>query len=236
MARKYEFVTGRFAYSLEPCEEKLLTAYYLDVENRIRPQAVWKADFIARYFTGGEGVSTDNIKFINAERRRCGVAEIEIRETQASDYPRSPDRTAKAKNRQDFRDEYVLMTVMQRVKLVADLLIECDAQFSPHFTYDERVTLRDEPALGGLSQREVAIRSGAVREMVTIEAMAEPNEPVPDRADKMIRLLKMAHKPETKDRIISKLTSGEAMEVAESGAFTDPDLLDELVNRVLDEV
>lgn len=253
MARKYEYTPGKCAYALERCEERLLIAYYCDVEPRLRANAIWQLDFENRFFTNGEGVSEGNLKLLNSERRRNKLDEFEARETHASEYPRLPDRPGKAKFRQDIRDEYKMSDMAERRQFQRAAKAECDTLTDPHFTHEEWVAMKPD-SLGGLSAREMSIREHALAtyevaapvveeveqpvEQLQLPAVIPPSNPEPraPQTERMIRLLGLATRPETRDRILQKITSDEALEVAESGVISDPDVIDELVNRVLDDL
>ena len=92
MARRYECMPGRYAWNLEKCEEEILIAGYEEICRYIPADQRWRAEFENHFFDHGSGIAVDYVDRINAVRRRRGVDEIVIRETDILDYRRSLDK------------------------------------------------------------------------------------------------------------------------------------------------
>ena len=50
MARKYEYVAGRYAWNMEECEEDVLIAAYNEVSPLYTLDAAWKIEFANHFF------------------------------------------------------------------------------------------------------------------------------------------------------------------------------------------
>ncbi len=220
MARKYTYMDGRYTgWGMEECEERLLIAYFHQIEGRIRPGSPWSDDFRVRFYQSGEGVSDRNLGFINAERRRCYLDPLLIRETTVYDYAGNRDRSWKANIRQRALDEYGSLDTADRTKWVFDAI-------------DEMGRLPDRPLpvtsyvepVSGLSLTERDTR----REAVRAAALPKPD------FTRTIRMLSLANREETVGLIVRALTPDEALLLAESGRLDNPDLIDRLVIRSME--
>lgn len=233
MTRKYLYGDGRFvAYGMEKCEEQLLIAYYHDIEPKIRPDAMWRNEFLDRFYRGGQGVSQASLNLVNGERRRLSLPEYTFRETQMIDYGKQPDRMLKAEWRRQYRDQYLDLDRNGKDDWIEKALDDVERQPEPHFTFDERTAYR-EPNLGGLSQSELRNRRGAL--MNNVAPIAPKKIVQKPNLSRQTRLLNIATKLDTVERIVTSLLPDEALQIAEDGEVNDPDVLDLLVNRSLDQ-
>lgn len=220
MARKYTYMDGRYVgWGMEECEERLLIAYFNQIEGRIRPGSRWPDDFRSRFYQGGEGVSDRNLGFINAERRRCYWEPFAVKETAVYDYAKSADRSGKAKVRQQILDEYLSLDTAGQCQWITDASEEITRLPDAPFLFMGHA----EPT-HGLSHVERDIRRDAVRASIP---------PKPDFT-RTIRLLSLASREETVDLILRALTPDEALLLAECGKLNNPDLIDRLVIRSLE--
>lgn len=228
MARKYEYMTGRYAWNPETCEEELLIAAYEEIRRFIPPDQTWKAGFENHFFDHGDGVAFEFVDSINAVRRRRGLDVIVIRETDVFDYARSPDKLLKSNQRRRLREELNSASVDVRRRRIELANAEAQRLPPPHLTYDDYRARREQYKLGAvLSFEEVTKRVLAQQAAITsAQPSTEPTLP-PKRAARMLSIAS----PNIWGEIIPKLSAEDALEVAEQ--ITDAELRDALVKHSL---
>jgi hypothetical protein len=213
MARKYEYVPGRYASSLEKCEEEILIAGYDEVSRFIPPDQTWKLDFENHFFDHGNGFALEFLDHINATRRRRGLDQIEIKETDIYDYARSPDKLMKSNHRRRIREELKEASIDVCVERVARASAEAERLPRPHFTYEEHKSRKLQlNAATSLSRDEVAKRALAWRTADTPRVV--PAKPVL-AVEKAAKALELATRESLRGEIISMVSPENALEVAE---------------------
>jgi len=105
MARKYEYRPNCFALAMEPCEERLLIASFMDLEGKAFGET-WPHDFRYHFFTNGAGVSVFLLKSMNAIRIRQNRPALPFAETDPTNYCLLNDKPLKAQKRQEWLHEY----------------------------------------------------------------------------------------------------------------------------------
>jgi len=227
MGRKYEYMSGRYAWNLEKCEEEILIAAYDEICRVIPPSQTWKAEFENHFFDHGNGVAVEFLDSINAVRRRRGLGVILIRETDIYDYGRSKDKLFKSNHRRRVQDELKNASADVRQRRVELAMAEAERLPSPHMTYEDYKTRRQQHnAESALSFEEVTKRVLACQMVNAAQTPAKPTLP-PERVARMLTLASPSIWPE----ILPKLSPDDALEVAER--ITDPDLRDALVKHSL---
>lgn len=229
MARKYEF-SNTPAWNLEQCEEVVLIDAYLEVEPFIKPTDSWRVEFENHFFTHGNGIAASFIDQINAVRRRKGLETIEIKETDISDYARAPNKQLKSETRKRVLDDLRKASTDERVRRVHRARAEMQVLPPPHYTFEQWKAKRDQI----IHQNQASFMEVKRR----IEAAALPPQATPKPkslpAEKAIKMLKFATKPEVIQSIIAKLSADDALEVLPE--IESNDIRDELIRHSLEHI
>jgi hypothetical protein len=227
MARKYEYMPGRYAWNLEKCEEEVLIAAYDEICRFVPPDQRWKADFENHFFDHGNGVAVEFVDAINAVRRRRVLDVITIRETDVYDYARSPDKLLKSNQRRRIREELNALAVRARQHRLELAQAEAARLPPPHQTYEEYKARRHQQRVdSALSLQEITNRVLAQQAAVAPKPSANSTL----SADRATRMLAVASQ-NIWNEIIPKLSAEDALEVAEK--VTDAELRDALVKHSL---
>jgi hypothetical protein len=225
MARKYEYMLGRYAWNLERCEEEVLIAAYDEISRFIPPEQRWKAGFENHFFDHGNGIAVEFLDSINAVRRRRGLEVIVILETDVYDYARSPDKLFKSNQRRRVREELNKASVDVRQHRLELAKAEADRLPPPHMTYDEfKARRQQQKAESPLSFEEVTKRVLAQQAAIVAQSPTKRTLP-PERAARMLSLAS----PNIWGEIIPNLSAEDALEVAER--ITGAELRDALVRH-----
>ena len=229
MARKFEYLPGRYAWNPEKCEEVLLISGYDEVSCYIPPDQPWKEEFENHFFEHGNGISFEYLHHINAERRRRGLLTIEIRETDIFDYARSRDKLFKSNHRQQLRVDISSASVDVRQNRVAQAKVEAERLPPPHLSFEDHKARQAQQCMESrLSREEITKRQLACRTADTAKSTQAKPSLDPEMAAKMLPLVTDVT---TQGDIISRLSSQGALEVAER--LMDPDLRNALVKHSL---
>jgi len=166
MARKYEYIpgSGRYAWNLEPCEEEEFIAAYVEVSRFIPPDQMWRMRLEHYFFDQGNGLAHAFLDEVNAVRRRRGLDQIEIRETDIGDYARYAEKSTKSDRRrqlcQELSDAGDKVLAERRVRARA----EKQRLPPPHNTFEEWQARKPERnADAPLSREEVTRRLSVSR-------------------------------------------------------------------------
>lgn len=246
MARIYRIGKHHIGYNFELCEERYFLACYHEIEPRIPPTAQWHRTFVDNFYRHGNGVSDSAIDAINAERRRLGMEVMEFSETDIYDYARNTDRMWRSQQRQSMRDQYLKLDTANRVRWRDTAHDEMQHLPPPHRTLQEiEAEQRErEEAINRqvLERRQRALEAARASDAEAQKQLVLPGkDDQPDRPDvsphseqinRFRRLFALASKEETIERLLSKLTVEQALEIAEDSE--DAELRDRLVNRILD--
>jgi hypothetical protein len=226
MARKYEYVAGRYAWNMEECEEDVLIAAYNEVSRFIPPDQTWKVEFENHFFEHGNGVAFGFLDSINAVRRRRGLDVIAIRETDVHDYARSRDKLLKSNRRRRVRDELINSSVHVREHRTKLALAQAARLPLPHITHDEYKARQQQHRVdSALSLAEITKRMLAQQAASTPQPPTEQKKLPPERA---VRMLTLAS-PEIWHEIIPQLSAEDALDVAEK--IENTELRDALVRH-----
>jgi hypothetical protein len=228
MARKYEYMPERLAWSFEKCEELILIAAYEEIRQFIAPNQTWFREFENHFYDHGNGVAFDFIDRINAVRRRRGLDALDIKETDILDYGRSPDKLFKSEHRRRVRDEISRTSVDVRQNRIEQAKVEAAQLLPPHLPYEEwRKTRRfGQSSNAQLSRQEIRMREAALS--AASAPRITPNKPALE-IEKVTKMLSLASDPCIRIEIISTLSAEHALEVAEM--VTEPELRNALVSH-----
>jgi hypothetical protein len=190
MGRKYEYNTGRHAWSLEQCEEEILIAKYVKIRNSIPPNRQW-ADNLEDYFFDGKGIGFEDLNELNAALKTHGLEPVEFRETEIGDYARRGDEQTKSQHRKQLREEFAKASPGVLAERLARAEAEEKRQPPAHFTYEQFKTrkLQQNAAAplgqGDIPRRPTAGRLGDAPEVMPI--VTRP--PISKKRENFLRLL-----------------------------------------------
>lgn len=230
MARKYAYRDGKaFGWAMEVCEERLLIASYHQIEDRIRPGERWPLEFREHFYHFGQGVSERFLALLNQESRRCELTLFVVSETTVCDYAMTPDRSWKAKARQDIRDEYLALSADAKNGWIAEARSDMALLPSPAVTFAEYIR-RPRPN-ADLSSKERQNRQDAL----SASQPQAPPVPIPN-FERAIRVMNLATDENTIGLILRSITPDEALLIAETGRITNPTILTGLLERSIDPI
>ncbi len=224
MARKYEYRPSCFALAMEPCEERLLIASFMDLEGRAYGET-WPHDFRYHFFTHGAGVSTFILNALNAIRTRQSRPALPFSETDPTDYCLLNDKPLKAQKRQEWSHEYRGLTDPEKTKWFNDEWAATMALQPAIVTYASRQQQAKMFTGKVLSRRETMMR---------IEAKVR-NDLAPwlDAKMRVIKQLQLASELPNAESliadIIEKIEPVAALEIAEQ--VQEPTIREALLRR-----
>jgi hypothetical protein len=179
MARKFEYrsIPGRYFWNLDPCEEVRVTARYVRMHNSIPSDL--ERRFEQYYFEFGRPLASEDLNELNAASKSHGLEPIELRETEVTEYARSPDET-KSQYRKQLREVFIKATP----EFLAERLEQAEAEEKrlppAHFTY-EQFKLRKQqqdtpPPLGqeGIPRRGSPSLRGDASDVIQIPTRTPP--------------------------------------------------------------
>jgi hypothetical protein len=228
MARKYEIGPDYFAWNLEQCEEVVLIATFEETKKFIPPGEIWQTEFENHFFIHGNGIAQTYIDQLNAVRRRHGLDRFELRETDLSDYGRTPNKQFRSETRNRIRQELREMPTNERIKRIERANAEIQILPAPHYTYEQWKQRRDQYASQSrLSREEIARRNAA------LAPPPPPPRPKSLDAQKALTMLKFASKPDIIQAIIGKLSADDALEMLPE--IENENIRDELIRHSLEQ-
>lgn len=227
MARKYEYMAGRFAWNLEQCEEEVLIAAYDEICRFVPAGQMWKAEFENHFFDHGNGVAFDFLDAINAVRRRRGLNVVMIRETDVFDYARTPDKLLRSNHRRRVREELANASMDVRLRRVERAKAEAERLPAPHLTYEDWKARREASNVESVLSFEEITKRLLAKQAASAAATTPKPTLRPDRAARMLTLAS----PVIRSEIITKLSAEDALDVAEK--IDDVELRDALVKHSL---
>lgn len=226
MARKWEITTNQFAWNFEECEETVLIAAYEEVKGLIPPGQIWQIEFENHFYQHGNGVAFRYVDEINAVRRRAVLPKIEFQETDVYEYGRSTNKLMKSERRQRVRDDLAAQPTDQRLRTIEHARAEVSRLPPPHIPYEQyKANKRRLQEEGDSSREEVGRRVRAFQQSEVVRP--KPSLDV----ERAVKMLGLVSDPALRLEIIDKLSSDDALEVAER--VDDTEMRDALVRHSL---
>lgn len=150
---------------------------------------------------------------------------ITFKETDLDDSGRYPDKLQRSERRRRVRQELEQATASAQQKIVEAALAEMERLLPPHLTFEEYKARNDQwSEQSRLSREEVVKRSRAVQEAQQAQSVT--------MRDRTLRMLRLATDPDLQAKIISRVSSEDALNLAEQ--IEDARLRDMLVLRSLE--
>ncbi len=230
MARKFELSSGKYAWSLDRCEEILVITAYNEIVRFIAPDqaAIWSHDFERLFFEKGAPLGFYLIERINDVRKRKNLKTLTFRETDVSEYGRITDRAERAKARRALRDEISDLDSKGLAAMIERATLAVDALPPPHFTYDEWKATNERRKIESQVSRAAATLRLAQQSAEEGRATSE------NRMTRTMKMLALTTDQALLDQIIASLNPDEALGLAER--IEDPDLRNELVRHSINSL
>jgi hypothetical protein len=205
MARLTDGAGRNLLWNLEKCEDIAVTGAYIIVSARVKQD--WMQDFSVKYFTQGLAVSDGHLTKLNKALRRCGMNELDIRETDASDYVRDfSDRDAKVAFREEQRHRYAKASPSQRLEMLDTAAADMARLLPPHMTLAE---YREAFPRFNWQAEAMALAAERRRRRVALEASMESKTVAPTKPplgiEQAIVLIRNTENPALVERIIDRL-------------------------------
>jgi hypothetical protein len=137
MARKYQYISDRYAWNLEQCEEEIFIAAWVESSNSISPDWRWARNVEHFFFELGKGLSFEALDEFNALRKSQGIEPVTFRETEIGDYARSRDEQAKSQRRKQMREEFTALNSEALDEHQARARAKEQGLAPAHYTFEE---------------------------------------------------------------------------------------------------
>jgi hypothetical protein len=232
MARLTDAAGHTLLWNLDKCEDTAVTGAYVIVSARVKQD--WMQDFAVKFFSQGLAVSDAHLTKLNTALRRCGIDELDIRETDASDYARDfSDYATKIAFREEQRHRFATASADQRIDIMHKAADDMTRLLPPHMTLAEyrqaypRHNWRAEVAALAAERR----RRRAALEAATVEAQVQQAKPTLG-IEQAIVLLRHTETPALIDRIIERLDTDAQLQLVAS-EHVPQQLKDLIIDRIL---
>lgn len=232
MARLTDAAGHVLLWNLEQCEDTAVTGAYVIVSARVKQD--WMQDFGVKFFSQGLAVSDAHLTQINRALRRCGIDELDIRETDASGYARDfSDYATKIAFREEQRHRFATASTDQRIDIMHKAADDMARLLPPHMTLAEyrqaypRYNWHAEAAAVTAERR----RRRAALEAATVEAQVQQAKPTLG-IEQAILLLKNTTNPALVERIVDRLDIDAHLQLVGSDDL-EQELKDMIIDRIL---
>jgi hypothetical protein len=228
-----EIAGKRLIWNLEKCEEIAISGAFVIVSARLNEE--WTHGFSAKFFGQGLAVSDHYLQTLNKALKRCGMDELDIRESDPSDYARDfSDYDAKISFREEQRHRFTVASAPERMRMLGNAIDAMAQLLPPHLTFAEYKQIYGKPdsPIGKLHHAEQRRRLAALENATKDGQEMKPQRKPTLSLEQAITLLKNTTNPALVERIVDRLDTDTHIQLVASDDLSQ-EMKDLIIERIL---